>query len=121
MIYLKKEEYLLKLEDDFMYSYIKDVFKSLKKVNSKIESHCCFFANIDLIVINRINKVYLKEILDGYLLLSKKQKKEQRKVVVNSLIKIKNKLFLIMEETDERIIHNMNKQINLSNGMLDSM
>lgn len=121
MIYLKKDEYLLQLENDFMYSYVKDVFKSLKKVQTKIEVNCCFFADIDLIVVNRINKSYLKEILDGYLQLNKKQRKEQRKIVVDSLINIKNKLFLIMEETDERIIHNMKKQINLSNGMLASL
>lgn len=109
--------YLSTLEEDYLYSYIKKTDKLLSKIRSSIKNESLIL-NQDLSLIKRIEDKYLVEILDKYLLLSKKQRKEERKAVVNSIKNINFKLTEIINEINERNIYDMTKSINLSNGML---
>jgi hypothetical protein len=109
--------YLSTLEDDYLYSYIKKTDKLLSKIRNSIKNESLIL-NQDLSLIKRIEDKYLVEILDKYLLLSKKQRKEERKAVVNSIKNINFKLTEIINEINERNIYDMTKSIHLSNGML---
>lgn len=110
--------YLNNLEDDYLYSYLKRTNKLLLKVNKHINNNDSLMAIKDLDLIKRIDDKYIIYIINSYLTLTKKQRKEQRKLVIESIKNINNKIIQIIEEINERNVYDMTKSLNLSNGMI---